>query len=59
VADHDPHFMGVPGGAETWQATEDAWQPLLEAGAERAFVARLIERLRDSGLAAARPAEAA
>lgn len=59
VADHDPHFMGVPGGAETWQATEDAWQPLLEAGAEPAFVARLVERLRGSGLATARPVEAA
>lgn len=50
VADSAPHFMGVPGGAATWQATEDAWRHLLDAGSEQAFVARLAQRLQALGV---------
>ncbi|MFP8781178.1 glycosyltransferase family 2 protein [Hydrogenophaga sp. RWCD_12] len=45
VLNHDPHFMGVPGGEETWRATEQRWGRYLEPGAEEALVELLARRL--------------
>lgn len=55
VANSAPHFMGVPGGAATWQATEDAWRHLLETGSEPAFAALLVQRLHGVGAARGQP----
>lgn len=45
VMNNDPHFMGVPGGEETWRTTEQRWSPYLEPGAEGALVELLASRL--------------
>lgn len=45
ISNHDPHFMGVPGGESTWQAVENAWGPWLEPGAESALADRLAGQL--------------
>jgi Glycosyl transferase family 2 len=45
VQDHNPHFMGVPGGEELWQRVEDRWRQYLEPEAESALLDLLSNRL--------------
>ena len=45
VRDHDPHFMGVPGGPEIWQRVEDRWRGYLEPEAEQTLLDLLSNRL--------------
>lgn len=44
VQNSQPHFMGVPGGANIWRAVEDRWRPLLGPREEDAFLKHLAER---------------
>lgn len=49
VANSEPHFMGVPGGKETWDAIERRWSFLTDAVASDAFVELIGERFRRCG----------
>ncbi len=42
----NPHYMGVPGGAEIWAEVEDRWSEWLAPEREAELVERLAERFR-------------
>lgn len=51
VANDEPHFMGVPGGAAIWNQVEDLHVPLLAADAEGQLLDHLAARFEALGTA--------